>query len=52
MLALVQIDILTGNLGHSIGSLGGFSCGNKTVVNHQVSSSFFVFFSPRIARWC
>jgi len=39
-----KIDILTGNLGHSIGSLGGFSCGNKTVVNHQrLNASGYVF---------
>jgi len=39
-----KIDILTGNLGHSVGSLGGFGCGNKTVVNHQrLNASGYVF---------
>lgn len=35
-ISAAQLDILTGNLGHAIGSLGGFGCGDKTVVNHQV----------------
>jgi len=39
-----QIDILAGSLGHSIGSLGGFTCGNKTVIFHQrLNSSGYVF---------
>jgi len=39
-----KLDILTGNLGHAIGSLGGFGCGDKTVVNHQrLNASGYVF---------